>query len=55
MHHEKADRGAVITTGTFTAQAKDWAIGKPISLIDGDKFLELVKRVQANASKKATN
>jgi hypothetical protein len=43
MHHEKADRGAIITTGAFTAQAKARAKGKPITLLEGSKFLEYLK------------
>lgn len=39
MHHEKADRGVLITTGTFTNQAREWAKGKPLSLVDGREFL----------------
>jgi HJR/Mrr/RecB family endonuclease len=44
LHHEKADAGAIVTTGTFTLQAREWARGKPIYLYDGREFLELWKR-----------
>jgi hypothetical protein len=47
MHHEKADQGAVITTGKFTGQARDWAKGKPINLVEGDEFLSLLKASRA--------
>jgi restriction endonuclease Mrr len=50
MHHEKADRGAIITTGTFTRQAKSWAKGKPITLLEGDKFLYYLKLARAKSS-----
>ncbi|MFZ1040042.1 MAG: restriction endonuclease [Anaerolineales bacterium] len=30
MHHEKADRGLLVTTGRFTRQAHEWAKGKPL-------------------------
>ena len=40
LHHEKADKGILITTGTFTPQAYEWARGKPLSLVDGKHFLE---------------
>ena len=43
MHHEKADRGAIITTGTFTEQAKTWARGKPITLLEGHEFFDYLK------------
>lgn len=44
MQHEKADKGAVITTGKFTLQAKEWAKGKPITLVEGDEFLTHIKQ-----------
>jgi hypothetical protein len=50
LHHEKADRGAVITTGTFSFQARQWARGKPIELVDGDEFLRLLKSARKTAS-----
>lgn len=40
---EKADRGIFITTGEFTRDAKDFAVGKPIELIDGTEFKSLLK------------
>ncbi|MBI5668827.1 MAG: restriction endonuclease [Chloroflexi bacterium] len=39
IQHEKADKGTIITTGKFTAQAREWAKGKPITLYDGERFL----------------
>lgn len=44
MHHEKAAKGALITTGTFTTQAREWARGKPIFFYDGEEFLEAWRR-----------
>ena len=44
MHHEKADRGILVTTGTFTRQAREWAKGKPLSLVDGKEFLATWKK-----------
>lgn len=46
MQHEKADKGAIITTGKFTAQARDWARGKPITLLEGDEFLKNLHRAR---------
>jgi restriction system protein len=46
MQHEKADKGAIITNGTFTPQAKEWARGKPLSLMEGDEFLSLLKKAR---------
>ena len=48
MHHEKADKGAIITTGSFTPQAKEWAHGKPITLVEGKEFLGYLKKVKGN-------
>jgi len=46
MMHEKADKGAIITTGFFTPQAREWARGKPIFLYDGEEFLRIWRQVQ---------
>jgi hypothetical protein len=44
MHHEKADRGVLITTGTFSIKAREWAKGKPLNLVDGNEFLTTWKK-----------
>ena len=46
LHHEKADRGILITTGTFSNAAREWAKGKPLALVDGDEFLRAWKDVK---------
>jgi len=43
MLHEQATRGFMITTGTFTRQARAWSEGKPIILWDGDKLYALIE------------
>ncbi len=48
MHHEKADKGILITTGTFTAQAREWAKGKPLNLVDGNEFLTTWKKEKSS-------
>ena len=53
LHHEKADSGAIITTGRFTAQARDWVRGKPLYLYDGEEFLEAWKRARAQGKRGA--
>jgi restriction system protein len=53
MHHEKADRGAIVTPGAFTEQARQWAKGKPIELIDGEEFMRLLKRARQTSMPKA--
>ena len=41
--HEKADRGILVTTGTFRNAAREWAKGKPLALEDGEEFLQTWK------------
>lgn len=47
MTAEKADEAIIVTTGGFTRDAKDFASGKPIRLIDGPQLLVLVQSVQS--------
>lgn len=54
VQHEKADKGIIFTTGRFTASAQQWAKGKPITLYDGNKLVEIWSRSkvhQQNADK----
>lgn len=51
MQHEKADRGFIITAGRFTEQAKKWAAGKPITLLDGAGFLASLRKARQSARK----
>lgn len=44
----QANHFIIISSGTFTQQAIDFAAGKPIELIDGPKLLALVNDVQAS-------
>lgn len=37
----------IVTSGMFTQEAKNFAEGKPIDLIEGNQLLELVRNVQA--------
>lgn len=46
MHHEKADKGMIITAGDFTQQARVWAKGKPITLVSGEQFLKYLKKAR---------
>lgn len=45
---ERADRGIFITSGSYTAEAKDFARGKPLDLVDGPALMDLVRDVQSN-------
>jgi restriction system protein len=48
MASRKANRGIVVTYGSFTQEAKDFARGKPLELVDGQKLMALIERVQKN-------
>jgi restriction system protein len=45
---EKAKTGILITSGHFTDEAKAFAAGKPLELVDGHGLLRLVQGVQAS-------
>ena len=44
VHAENANKGILITTSAFTSQAKDFAEGKPLELIDGEKLKTLLEQ-----------
>jgi len=44
---EKADEAVIVTSGNFTREARSFADGKPIRLMDGPQLLTLVQSVQA--------
>ncbi len=44
IHAEMANKGILITTSDFTSKAIDFAKGKPIELIDGDKLNSLLNQ-----------
>lgn len=41
MMHDGADMGYLVATGRISAEARNWAAGKPIVLIDGDRLVRL--------------
>jgi len=47
MTAESADEAIIVTSGQFTEEAREFARGKPIKLVDGPSLLELVTSVQA--------
>lgn len=47
MTAEGADEAIIVTSGRFTDEARAFASGKPIQLLDGPNLLELVRSVQA--------
>jgi restriction system protein len=46
MTAEGADEAIIVTSGRFTGEAREFANGKSIQLLDGSNLLELVKSVQ---------
>jgi restriction system protein len=46
MTAEQADQVIIVTAGNFTRDARDFAAGKPIQLVDGPQLLALVQSVQ---------
>lgn len=44
MSHEGAMKGVIITTSDFTTEARKFAEGKPIELVDGALLQQLIKR-----------
>jgi restriction system protein len=46
MTAENADEAIIVTSGKFTRDARDFAAGRPITLIDGPQLLALVRSVQ---------
>ena len=53
MTAEKADRALFITSGNYTADAMRFAEGKPIELIDGEEFTDLLRCYQKRAQSKS--
>ena len=53
MLHEEAQRAYLITTGSFTRQAQEWAQEKPIMLYDGEGLVKLIRRTQDAKTRKA--
>lgn len=41
--------GIIVTCGRYTQKAKDFALGKPIRLIDGDGLLRMLNEINPNA------
>lgn len=53
----RADKGIIVTTGTFTSEAKKEAArdgAPPIELIDGEKLLDLLEKLELGVKPVAT-
>jgi restriction system protein len=44
LMHENADCAWLVTTGGISRQAREWSIGKPMELWDGQTLVELARR-----------
>jgi len=47
---ERASRGILVTSGSFTHEAQSFASGKPLTLIDGPALARLIQDVRASAA-----
>ncbi len=47
VRYEKANKGVMVITGTFTEQARHWAGSNSIALYDGDEFLKAFRNLRA--------
>lgn len=45
MHSRQASGAFLLTTGIFTSEARHYAVGRPITLIDGIELVELLSEV----------
>ncbi|MCA9253725.1 MAG: DUF2034 domain-containing protein [Phycisphaerales bacterium] len=55
MTSESANRSILVTCGSFTREARSFADGKPIDLVEGPELWELVKSVKAASTASAPN
>jgi len=49
LSSERADGALLVTSGTFTPEAEDYARDKPIGLVGGQALMELVETIQKGA------
>ena len=48
MHEKQASGIFLLTTGIFTKEARRYAIGRPINLVDGVELMELLDSIKEN-------
>jgi restriction system protein len=51
MLHEDAQKAYLMTTGSISNQAREWAQRKPIILYEGEDFVTLIRRTQRHAKR----
>jgi restriction system protein len=55
MHDKQASGVFLLTTGIFTYEARHYAAGRPINLIDGIELVELLGKINSNSATEALN
>jgi restriction system protein len=55
MIHNRADEAFLITTGTISLPAQQWASGKPVHLVDGTTLIEWVNTFKETSSVQPQN
>jgi len=53
MVHSRVEQGYIITTGTFSLPAKQWAKGKQIHLVDGAELIDWLRSFSLQINEKA--
>lgn len=51
MQHNRVEEAYLVTTGTITLPAQEWARDKPIHLVDGRALVEWIRRLEQNPQK----
>jgi restriction system protein len=55
MHEKQASGVYLLTTGIFTYEARHYALGRPINLLDGIGLVELLGKVDSSPGKELLN
>ena len=55
MVAQRAAGGIVITAGTFSAEAQDFARGRKLTLVDGERLVPLLQMARVGIKKRALN
>lgn len=55
MHEKQASGCFLLTTGVFTYEARHYAAGRPINLLDGIELVELLGKVHGNSATEILN
>jgi restriction endonuclease Mrr len=55
MHAKQASGVFLLTTGIFTREARQYALGRPITLIDGIELVKLLGNISCKQTSKHLN